>query len=146
MMLIGWSKDIIRPIVKCATSLFFVIFVAKFIIDFFFVQLIVEGEILMRSTEESSPRKSSSLITGGGRGEKSLFSPSFLLFNLGRTKKLSFSNTIKTSMCQRLKKKYLSLIIIAWFKMERDKIAKATCTWAQHLAELENDEFGNSPD
>jgi len=27
-------------------------------------------------------------------------------------------------------KKYPSLIIIAWFKMEHDKIAKATCIWA----------------
>jgi hypothetical protein len=33
------------------------------------------------------------------------------------------------SLCVK-DKKYMSLIIIAWFKMERDKIAKATCIWA----------------
>ena len=54
MMLIGWSKDIIMPIVKCATSLFFVIFVAKFIIDFFFVRLIVEGETLPENRRKAT--------------------------------------------------------------------------------------------
>jgi hypothetical protein len=167
MMLIGWSKDIIiRPHCKVCNFLILCYICSYVYYWFFFVRLIVEGETPSRSIEESSQRKSSSLITSGGRSEKSLYSPSFLLFNLGRTKKLAFSNTIKTSMCQRQKiplthhnsmvqngvwqdcQSYLYLgLTLSWVRgWWVWQLVRLICVWAMHLADLKDIRSGNSPD
>jgi hypothetical protein len=82
----------------------------------------------VRSIEESSQRKSSSLITGGGRSEKVFIAHHSYYLMWGGLRSYPFLIPLKP-LCVK-DKKYLSLIIIAWFKMERDKIAKATCIWA----------------
>jgi hypothetical protein len=129
MMLIGWSKDIIiRPHCKVCNFLFLCYICSYVYYWFFFVRLIVEGETPARSIEESSQRKSSSLITGGGRSEKVFIAHHSYYLMWGGLRSYPFLIPLKP-LCVK-DKKYLSLIIIAWFKMERDKIAKATCIWA----------------